>query len=192
MGEYYHLYSISRNPCEYDELWYDGALANNLICRECGSINAQLPLPDIKLAVMPDKASLNFIPKTGLLVVSRDFVEALGDDVLDQCVDLGHLIEPGGELINGHYSFKGKYSALIRGNKLSSYRKCAECDRLLYYPKGKWYLISSQIGGYPIYHTQIGLVVEDVLYEKIKQTKPRKLGAGKIAIRDKASDGLDF
>jgi hypothetical protein len=155
-------------------------------------VNAYKLLPDIKLSVVPDRASVNFIPQTGLLVVSEDFVEGLGDDVLSKYIDLGRLIGPGNEIIDSYYSFRGKHSILIRGNKLSSHRVCAECGRQLYHPKGKMYLIRPEIGDSPIYHAQVGLVVEDTLYEKIRQIKPRKLGAGKIAIKQKASDGFDI
>ncbi|MCI0529647.1 MAG: hypothetical protein L0Y56_19565 [Nitrospira sp.] len=194
MREYYHLVSLSRDPCESDEKWWESAVASEWICRGCYSMSHRVSLPDVKLAVMPDKASLNFIPATDLMVVSRDFVEALGDDVVSQYTDLGRLIGPGGEIINSYYSFMGKYTILIRTNK-SSTRICDVCGRRLYClnPRDrKRYLIASQVGTSPIYHAQIGLVVEDILYEKIRQTKPRKLSAGKIAIKNKASDGLDF
>jgi hypothetical protein len=101
---------------------------------------------------MPDRASVNFIPQTGLLVVSKDFVEALGGDVLSKYVDLGRLIGPDNAIIDGYYSFRGKRSILIRGNKLSSHRICAECGRQLYHPKGKMYLIRSEIDDSSIYH----------------------------------------
>lgn len=189
MTHLWHLISDSKDPCEPDLDWYENAL-KHWICPECRTIRTASPLVDVVLNDRPDNASLNFVSVTGLGVISSAFLREMEESTFRQHFELGTLIGPDGSVIEDHFSFRGKL-VFIRGNTNSSFRRCPNCDRFLYHPSGRRYVLRGDVLDDYWYESQLHqLLIPEGKYQTIKSVL-RKTWQHKIPVQTQPRDGLD-
>lgn len=186
-----HLVTLSKNPCEPEVEWYENAL-KSWICPDCRTVRADSPLLDVVLNARPDNASVNFVSAAGLGVISRAFMEQVGESTFREYFELGTLIGPNGKVVDDHFSFRGKQLVFIRGDTKSSYRRCADCGRFLYHPSGKRYVLSHDVTDDHWYESQFHqLLIPEVKNQAIKAALS-KTAQYEIPVQSRPDDDLEL
>lgn len=193
LEEYYHLQSLADEACEPDKLWRERALRNDWVCSQCLSpIEHTLPEP-ILLSQYPADVPLNILVGTGLGVISKAFIEDLGrQEVLEQ-IETTELLVTGREVPLAHFfAFRERsVRVLIRGNEASIFRKCEICQTVLYFPRGRWYVLEQDLRArLPLYCLQIGILVREDLLKRISRKKYTNLSIVKMKLLSDPRDRL--
>lgn len=187
---YYYLYSREKSSVEVDEPWISTELVGKY-CPKCFNLYPNPSIPQIKLKHRAMKTSLNFINLiTGLYTISEDFYKAVGKENITENFDTKPLLSCKGDVLEFPFVIKGKKQIIIRGDEKSQFRICSKCGNYLYFPCGKWYLVKNEIENIKICQAQIGLVVCQEIYERLKITKQIKLGILKLPLVDKPIDNI--
>lgn len=188
---FYMLSSSTRYPCSMSKATYAGA-RGTWLCPGCAS-----PKPDQKAIdamieeVGFESAPLNFIFGTGLGIVHKELLFALGEDEARQCLYLGRLFREDGKLLKEWATFHGKHRIFVRGSNNAQYRQCFDCGKHLYFATGTHYLYPEPQGGVSIFHSGgCGLVITEELTRRLTINKWRMLVCEQLRVLRAPLDGL--
>jgi hypothetical protein len=182
----YLAYTKARAPVYAEETW-ESAFRKKYPCLHRPS---DKPM-DVTVAWPIDDAPLNVIMVVGLHVIRSDLLEALRP-FAEKHLLFANLYCPSGESIDRFRVVGSTGKMRIRGGPTSTRDFCPRCGQFLYYPRGRWYLLRSDLTGQPVYSGEglMGLVVNEKLYNRIRARRFRKLGLRAIPVRDEPLDGL--
>lgn len=109
----------------------------------------------------------------------------------EQHLHLGRVFGSIGAETPNYVSFRGKQSALIRGNEKSTHRHCEECNAVLYHPMGDRYLLARPEGFGDLMESQLNqLIVSEPLLERVRASGRFEFAVDELPILDEPRDGL--
>jgi len=145
------------------------------------------------LRFQPPSVPINALGGPGdICVVYHPFLDILGEQAVDAFY-FGNVLDPGGNRLEDFRTYRAKDNFIfLRGNRESDYRgRCKACgQRRRYFPGGKSYVLSRDLGAHAIYGTHMGLLVNEEVFGRIGGKRWPGLGVEKIPVLDEPRDGL--
>ncbi|MBI4661415.1 MAG: hypothetical protein HY735_21540 [Verrucomicrobia bacterium] len=168
------------------------AVRRTWLCRGCVSPKPGTPEVDATIQELePDNTPINIVNGCGLGIARKEFLFALGEDVIRRYLFLGRVFRQDGAELENWVTFHGKHEIIVRGSKHVSFRKCPECGKRLYFAMGKRYLYPEPPKGIEMFDSGCGgLVVTERLVVRITLNKWRKLACIKLPVFSAPKDGL--
>ena len=191
MTKYFDLYGDGLDPMHGDPNWF-AKIKGDWLCPICRKPQIEGPI-DVYLGEKPPPAVLNIVFGLGGTGIARaDFLLAFGERVAEQYLHLGRVFGPIDSETPNFVSFRGRTTALIRGDEESTYRgRCEACNELLYFPMGERYLLTRPQGFADMMVSQFGcLIVSESLLRTIRADEWDELAIDELPIFEEPRDGL--
>lgn len=162
-------------------------------CPQCCKLPLGIGPPDIVQVKDSEVNGVVLTTSWGFGVVSIELLELLGKDEID-CLKLGKLAVPSGNIINEYNTFVGVERVILRGNRESEHQICIACGSLIYtyLPRESPYLTLSQVtSGRSIYEIEsMQLLVNESIRERIGDRWSDKISFYEVPILAAPLDGL--
>lgn len=163
-------------------------------CKECCTIPAGgRPRDALKVTEIPSPVGPVCFTTWGFGVVAAELLEFLGDEAAE-CLRLGRLADPNGQLIEGFRTFVGVERVILRGNMESEHRLCKSCGAMIYtyVPRNSPYVTAAQVASRrPIYEAEsMTLLVDEATRDRIGYRWSDLLTFYDIPVLDSPRDGL--
>jgi len=180
---HYHLTTTSLDPIELDKQFYTLSLGT-IFCRDCKTPLINGPVDIIYTGKIPN-IPLNGTGGTATGVVREDLIDSLGRKDVEVGLYLGRLLNFQGRQVDGFFTFNGKLKTIIRGDSSSTYRKCATCGSLIYFPLKKRYLVKEPPLDFPVVESNLGqLIVNEEIYKRFRSKNWLKIGVDKLRLQN--------
>ncbi|MCY3019614.1 MAG: hypothetical protein NTW87_11370 [Planctomycetota bacterium] len=186
---YYHI--LTDEVLDADDFWLS-KMQGELICPQCWLVNAPEKGIDVVLAV---RDSVHVTAVSGIPVLSREFLGALGGSVLLPYLHTGRVLLPNSEEMPNLVAVKGKQIVYLRGRRESKCCRCHTCGHLLYgagHARNRRYILRSQLRpGWPVYESDTWqLVVSAPLVDAARRRRWGKVWFEPIRVVDEPEDGF--
>jgi hypothetical protein len=172
-----HSSTVSEDPTK----WF---------CPGCGKPDPGAQVPAITLRSRPKDLALNFIAQAWVGVMRCDFFNLLVEervigDLIITPVRMSNETE-----IENFVAFRPKASLVIRGESHSSHRRCDLCDRHIYHPLGKHYVLNPNRPDLTLFGNQFGgLVVPGRIATLVKNREWKHVHIIQLPVLDAPTDG---
>lgn len=189
---FYHIQSATMNPCSLTSAAYDWA-QENWLCGGCANAKPDALITKVRIHAEDclEDSPLTFIHGTGVPIVSRSFLAALGGEVVKRDLILGELLDPDGNPLDDWVTFSGRVKLVVRGSKNVSYRTCENCGRHVYFAMGKRYLFPKPPNNVTIFESDLfGLILPLPLYQQLHVRKWRGLIVDELPVLSEPLDTL--
>jgi hypothetical protein len=189
MTDIYHLWSRSKAPAHGSEEWLQDVAPALGRCAGCGQFRADRAI-DVSLLEPLDGSALNFCWSTGLGIIRRDLLDALGGELVFKNLRLGHVTDPRGQRLAQFRSFRAVRCVTIRGGRDSTLRRCEVCNHILYAPVRAHHLVGDTASFRGLLGTNLGtLITDESVVAAIDRPKYKNLGLSKIRVSATPLDG---
>jgi len=161
-------------------------------CGECSTLPKDCGPPDVVRVKNTSPAGVVLFTSWGFGVIAVELLEFLGNDAA-QCLRLGRLANPNGDIIEEFRTFVGVERIILRGNRESEHRICKSCGALIYtyLPPESPYVTAPQIAsGRPIYEITMQLLVNESIRERIGDRWSDVLTFYDVPVLTSPRDGL--
>lgn len=159
------------------------------LCPRCGAVRHHRPI-DVRLDDDPPKQALNFICGTFLGIMSREFRDALGEQLLDRYFHVGSVSFRGTINSADWFTFHGKHKLIVRRVERVIARTCEVCGRCMYYGMGRPHLFPEPPASVEIFHSGIAeLVITAAVKERLMSRNWKNLAITKLEIPNRLLDG---
>jgi hypothetical protein len=190
-AEYWHLTGPGQVSCSAEK-GYSERARREWLCPGCLSIREGTGPLDVEIEEKrPASAPLQVVWGMGLTVAPRDFLDALGRDLVERELHVGKVIGDG-KLLPDWVCFHPKQRVIVRGTTRALTRRCGTCGRDVYSaweednlcppPPPQARLMATATGG--------SLVVTGDVLAKIDRAKWKRLKAKRLDVLDEPRDGL--
>lgn len=190
MSEFYIHFSFGNNTCNMDR--EKAKIAEDMwSCKGCYH-----PKPDVKAldAHIMDNVldgQLNCVWGYALPLARKTFLLRFGEDRVRQCLYIGKVFGPDGELMEDWVTYRGKHSLIVRGTQDAGYRVCDQCGRNVYAAGPRRYLYPAPHEGIEMFQSQsCGLIVPEDIVKELRIGKAQGFRMAKLPVLSQPLDGL--
>jgi len=190
--KYYNLQSKATAALALNLDQYEEVKRNYSLCDLCLRIDDVYPIYDLFLQSKPYKMPLNVIGG-GMPygIIEEQFLDLLLDNQEDM-VHLGKLFDSKGKEILGYKSFYLPHRIVIRGQSHSTFQKCEGCNRDLYHPLGKKYIVKPVPRTVKFFHQAFNeIVLDEPTYNSKIKGRSYKIYVDSLPLLDHAVDEHD-
>ncbi|VWB87532.1 hypothetical protein BLA13014_04050 [Burkholderia aenigmatica] len=192
---FYLLGYSGMDRCDFDPSWYEEN--ESYFCKTCHRQKYFESALDVVVdGVVRERSDMIF---TGLIPGSMSYRmrDALGGD-LDRYLNIGTIFsQVGGERkvqpyvaftgVLPYVTLRGRNPSIFNGRSFPEGERiytCPECKFTSRRERRPFFLMESECPEAPISCVELGLLVRESVYEKIKQIKWKKVGIDKVEVVD--------
>jgi hypothetical protein len=146
---------------------------------------------DVVIENRPEDIPLSFVAHALVAVIRVDLLEVLSPEAM-HFLSFGRVFDSSMRLLPDLRTIGSASRFFMRGGPNSTRHFCDRCGSFLYHPLGSWYMLESDLDGRPIYYSSrlIGMVVNQDLYERVRERKWKQLFLSPLKVRREPLDGL--
>ncbi|HIH2752967.1 hypothetical protein L3V59_28905 [Burkholderia aenigmatica] len=179
--------------CDLDSLWYEES--EKFFCKTCHCQKCFKSALDVVVdGVIRERSDMIF---TGLIpgIMSNRMRDALGEDV-GRYLNIGKVFSRVGEEVKEqpfvaftgilpYVALRGRNPSIFNGRPFPEDERvyaCPECNFTARRERRPFFLMKHECPDAPISCVDLGLLVHESVYEKIKQIKWKKVGVDKVEV----------
>lgn len=159
------------------------------LCPGCAAVRVPTQV-DVRLSEEPSDQPLNFASPSCLGIISREFIDALGEEVVRSHLYIGRVAFRGTPQSPDWFTFRGKSTIIVRQTEHAGYRICGVCGRCVYFGMGLSYLYPTPARGIEIFDAGGWLVLTKRLFSRVAERTWRNLDVVELGIVDTPRDGF--